>query len=535
MTVIHTMGRFLFAAFFGGIALFPVISRAAEVNCEAIGGSCSTSVYCTDTARYEPQSKSGTSCESNTLAKQCCIPKATAGSCDPSKCLASANCSGTLDFNKHCSGASFCCGAPSAAQACTGKDASGNSRTGQCSTSATCASGNPLSGASGCSAGIACCGSLSPSPSGSCESTAGQKCSSDCTKESGFTAGGTGSCFDAAKNQCCKPTQPTAGNSTTMCSGSQNSGIVPCGRSCDNPATPNDESKICTLCHLLLLVQNITTWIFTVMTYIAIAVIVAMGILYIVSAGKPGLINIAKGGLWSTLVGFAVVLLGWVTINVILFVLANGTLGQDTATFSIKQNGAWFEYRCDAESKYKRTGLTTGAPGSAQNSGGVNIGGSSGGGGNCSVVNNASSACAVQNMTCFGSRAQEASKICNFESGGKVDAVSGTDKCKDGASFSHGIWQINLVTTKASNGLPSACEGVFVGSMECVPGGYVTNSQGVRYCGKRDCSVAKKDQLDACLKAIRTPAINTAAACRLYKVQGFDAWPHTRSTCGVSK
>lgn len=93
------------------------------------------------------------------------------------------------------------------------------------------------------------------------------------------------------------------------------------------------------------------------MTYIAFVVLVAMGVLYIISAGRPQMIGIAKGGIWAALVGFAVVLLGWVAVNVILFVLANGALGQDTANFSIKTNGSWFEYTCDPESKYKRTGI----------------------------------------------------------------------------------------------------------------------------------------------------------------------------------
>lgn len=143
---------------------------------------------------------------------------------------------------------------------------------------------------------------------------------------------------------------------STTCSGSENAGLVPCGRTCDDPNTENDETKICTLCHLLLLIQNITDWIFMVMTYIAFAVLVAMGILYIVSTGKPQLTGMAKNGIWTALVGFAIVLLGWVAVNVVLFVLADGALGTDTANFSVKTNGKWFEYKCDTQTKYTGTG-----------------------------------------------------------------------------------------------------------------------------------------------------------------------------------
>ena len=159
---------------------------------------------------------------------------------------------------------------------------------------------------------------------------------------------------------------------STSCTGSQNTSIVPCGRSCDDPATTDvDESAICTLCHLFFLMKNITSWIFTVMTYIAFSVLVAMGILYIVSAGNAQMTNLAKSGIKAALYGFAIVLLGWVTINVILMVLADGALGTDTATFSFKTNGSWFTYSCDTKSKYVRTGVT----------GATNVGGGGGSGG----------------------------------------------------------------------------------------------------------------------------------------------------------
>ncbi len=243
-------------------------------------------------------------------------------------------------------------------------------------------------------------------PGGTCEDTEGQMCSANCETESGYEAGGTGTCTDTAKPQCCKKKELCVDQGyascemTTSCSGtpigqfdcpsgqtccqtgsnpsqgprcfgSENAGLVPCGRTCDDPSTENDETKICTLCHLLLLIQNITDWIFMVMTYIAFAVLVAMGILYIVSTGKPQLTGMAKSGIWAALVGFAIVLLGWVAINVILMVLADGALGSDTASFAFKTNGKWFEYNCDTQTRY------TGAGGT----GGGNYGGDTGGGG----------------------------------------------------------------------------------------------------------------------------------------------------------
>jgi hypothetical protein len=134
---------------------------------------------------------------------------------------------------------------------------------------------------------------------------------------------------------------------------------------------------VCTLCHLFLLIENITKWIFLVMTYIAFAVLVAMGILYIVSAGNTQMITLAKNGIKAALYGFAIVLLGWVAINVILMVLADGTLGSDTASFSIKTNGSWFEYNCDAKTKYTGTGSSSGGGGDDDGGGNVTCSGCS--------------------------------------------------------------------------------------------------------------------------------------------------------------
>jgi len=246
---------------------------------------------------------------------------------------------------------SKCCKGTPSTTSCTGKDTSGATQTGTCSTTADCSSGTKLDTL--CAGGMACC--YTASSGGKCTDTAGQKCSADCSKETGYVAGGTGTC-DSATPNCCKSSTTTTTPASATCSGS-NPGLIPCGRSCDNPATPENETDICTLCHLFLLMRNITSWIFMVMTYIAFAVLVAMGILYIVSAGNTQMITLAKGGIKAALYGFAIVLLGWVAINVILMVLADGALGTDTATFSFKTNGSWFTYSCNSKSKYVRTGI----------------------------------------------------------------------------------------------------------------------------------------------------------------------------------
>ncbi len=389
-----------------------------------------------------------------------------------------------------------CCKSAPNSTPCTGKDASGTMQTGSCSTSATCSSGTALTGASGCAAnGVACC----YTPSG----------------------GGGGD-----------------GGTATTCSGSENPGIVPCGRSCDNPATSDDETKICTLCHLLILIQNITNWILMVMTYIAFAVLVAMGILYIVSTGKPQLTGLAKSGIWAALVGLAIVLLGWVAINVILMVLADGTLGSDTASFSIKTNGSWFTYSCDTQTKYTGTGGTGGTGGSG---GGGGDGGSGGGPGNgsCSVIT--SGYCTTENLGKACSwNAEAASKVCNVESGGNTAAASNTDRCQNesGDRFSFGLFQLNIIANGCMLGSDCCWQNVF--SLENGSAGNnggakkrCTNSKGVTYVCGWGCSVINRAKYTECSQRAMDAAKNISAACTLYKQSGWGPWPVTKKRCGL--
>lgn len=389
---------FLLVAF--GVLFGPPSASAAFDCARELGGTCKVGAWPCDSSNEVIVR--GTNCPA---LQTCCVPKPTAGICTSSLCQTSCpsgvdttkscsdnstaccrssgnstcpsgicmndegSCTGGVDTSGSCPG-KVCCKAPSSGTTCSGKDTSGKVQTGACSMSATCSSGTALTGATGCASGMACC--YSAPPGSSCDMS---KCStSSCTQ-------GTNNSLCAAE---CKShfgtsgeyfyCETTQGGSGSYCSGSENPGIVPCGRSCDNPTTADDETKICTLCHLLVLMRNITDWIFMVMTYIAFAVLVAMGILYIVSTGKPQLTGMAKSGIWAALVGFAIVLLGWVAINVLLFVLADGALGTDTASFSVKTNGKWFEYSCDTQTKYTGTGGTgTGGSGTTPTGDGGNL------------------------------------------------------------------------------------------------------------------------------------------------------------------
>lgn len=112
-------------------------------------------------------------------------------------------------------------------------------------------------------------------------------------------------------------------------------GLVPCG-------TSYSSDKVCTLCHLVLGVQGLVQWGLKVMTYIALAVITAMGILYIMSGVDTDLAKTAKGGIKASLTGFVLMLGGWVIINFIITSLA--------PSIGAEKGGNWYTFVCSTKS-----------------------------------------------------------------------------------------------------------------------------------------------------------------------------------------
>ncbi len=95
-------------------------------------------------------------------------------------------------------------------------------------------------------------------------------------------------------------------------------GIIPCGLTKDDPALDGDQTVKCTLCHLVVGVNNIIILLRNIMTALAIVVIVAMAFVYITSAGDEGRMRFAKEGITAALIGFAIILLAWLAVNFVL-------------------------------------------------------------------------------------------------------------------------------------------------------------------------------------------------------------------------
>ncbi|OGI16158.1 MAG: hypothetical protein A2878_03350 [Candidatus Moranbacteria bacterium RIFCSPHIGHO2_01_FULL_54_31] len=130
---------------------------------------------------------------------------------------------------------------------------------------------------------------------------------------------------------------------------SADAALVPCGRSSGTVA----EQAPCTICHVVIGGQGLIDYGLRIMTFAAIAVIVAMAIFYIVSTGDEGMMQTAKSGIKAALIGFAVMLAAWLIVNIVLTVLVNTEFLN-----GIKKDGA-FTFSCDPNSSSAGTATGT--------------------------------------------------------------------------------------------------------------------------------------------------------------------------------
>ena len=138
-----------------------------------------------------------------------------------------------------------------------------------------------------------------------------------------------------------------------------NEGLVSCGKS------GSGIGNACHLCDLVSGVKTLIDYMRTIMVFISLAVITAMGVLYIVSAGNDGMITMAKSGIKASLIGLAIILSAWLIVNTVIFSVfgAKSDLGVK-ASFSITGG---FSFNCDANLNEPATNVApvTAAPAAA--------------------------------------------------------------------------------------------------------------------------------------------------------------------------
>jgi len=231
--------------------------------------------------------------------------------------------------------------------------------------------------------------------------------------------------------------------------------------------------------------QSIINFGFAIIGILALFMLIIGAYQYLMAAGS-GKAEDAKDTITSALLGLALGLTAWIILNKI-----NPDLVNMRGITQITGGG-----------QSSRTGnQQTGNAGQPY----------AGATGNGSCDPN-QGACQTSNLACFGSGANAASQICGYESaGGNPLRLSGTDKTRDGKSFSVGLFQINLTVHDLGMGCTSA------------------------FSGKNySATIVNQGLYDQCVAKAQDPSFNTSYACKLYASRGnFGDWKNTVAKCGL--
>lgn len=102
----------------------------------------------------------------------------------------------------------------------------------------------------------------------------------------------------------------------------QEKGIVPCGRDYDNLQTPWNERETCQFKHIFIMLKNILDFILWRLGLIILVLLtIATGVIYYFSMGAPQTMIKVKSLLKSAGLGYGVIFLSWILLNVILVIL----------------------------------------------------------------------------------------------------------------------------------------------------------------------------------------------------------------------
>ncbi len=297
-------------------------------------------------------------------------------------------------------------------------------------------------------------------------------------------------------------------------------GLVPCGNNVhvtfewDGPENQPESNQYmciydeCTTCGLVTLAQNLIQLAVFMAVVIAAIMFAYAGALYLLSSANPGNISKAHHIFWDVLLGLVLVLAGWMIIDIIMKVL----YGDGPQNW-----GPWNEVLCGLTSdrdcrvvEKPRAGELGSPPldDSTKPPDNIKYPGDRG----CPAPN--SGGCSVAALSgVFGGNAYMAAGICQGESGGNPNLGSKVDRCKDGNSFSWGLFQINLTVHDIGLG----CTKAF-----CDP------ATGTCYRNYQ-CRVFDRTLFDKCVAKAKDPIFNMQYAATLSK--GGSNWSQWGANC----
>jgi len=117
---------------------------------------------------------------------------------------------------------------------------------------------------------------------------------------------------------------------------SKQGGLVPCGRTYDDPNTPWNEREQCQIHHFFLLIRNVVEFIlWKVATILLILSLIVLAAILYLSAGDERTINKVKSLIRSVIIGYLIILFAWLIINTVLAL----------AGFNFQLFGNWWELK----------------------------------------------------------------------------------------------------------------------------------------------------------------------------------------------
>jgi len=261
---------------------------------------------------------------------------------------------------------------------------------------------------------------------------------------------------------------------------------------------------------VIVVINNIISFLITIaIVFVAPIMIAYSGFLYVVNPVSPAGKEKAKGYLWNTVIGIIVALAGWLIVDAVMVVLYNPASVGSTWSNLIMSGGIDpCLKQAGSLSKDTLNQVTTSGAG-------ITSTGASGGG-TCAIQNGGP--CASQNMTIFGTAANQASAICSAESANGV--LLNGDKTTDGIPVSFGLFQINITANDVAN-------------LGCNIKGKVFDSM---YSGShKNVQVMNQTLYNQCRQAALTPETNIKTAYDIFKKSGY-SWRQwsTHTKCNLA-
>lgn len=355
------------------------------------------------------------------------------------------------------------------------------------------------------------------------------------------------------------------------------------------PECGGDGQPACQACYAVELVNNVVSWLVMILGVIAAILIVVAGARLVTSGGNASAMEAAKSSMTNLIIGYIIVLSAWLVMDYGLRALlveggsaqfgvwnAIGCVAQPVSnTVVVVQDPVdWISvgteegaivrnecsslpngsYNCSAQRQICSNGggvpredtstnpwrvICTYPPPAGGSAGAGQSSGSSGSGavgGSCSVLN--SGPCSVASLRpIFGSRAEDASRICNKESGGnpvesRSDICCGPGaNCSGAPSFSGGLFQINILAH--ANLIPGCNLSSFFTRNGSTPQGNCVRRNARGICTGWSCSIVRNSAYNACMQGARNTTTNLRVTKILYDSRGFQPWANSRNLCSV--